>query len=479
MKDNETADGLQSTDPGRQFIFWKRLLLFFLPLAAVICLVFTLFYLYTSNVSFGLLKEQERNNVALYRESLRLDIDAVLSDLKYLAGQYELQLLLDTDFAKPQNLESDYLVFSHEKSVYDQIRILDHEGMERLRVNYNSGSPAVVPHYKLQNKKDRYYFSDAIELGAGEIFFSPLDLNVENGQIEQPLKPMIRIGMVLYDNRGEKSGLILLNFLARKILHDFEKLNLRNRGIGMLLNRNGYWLSGEEQFEEWGFMYTDKQDETFKNRFPEEWEMMRSSNSGQVRTANGLFTYELVYPLVDAENYGVLAEDYYWIAVSQVTPELIAEQSRAERQTLILSGIILTFLLLSLSVVRTRSKLEQEEANDAISQKNRELEENQLRLKAANKEALITNTKLEETVVELEEALTAIKTLEGIVPICSYCKEIRNDEGYWIRLENYIQQHSHAEFSHSICETCLDKHFPEIDDDDEDEEESGGEDQLN
>jgi len=47
------------------------------------------------------------------------------------------------------------------------------------------------------------------------------------------------------------------------------------------------------------------------------------------------------------------------------------------------------------------------------------------------------------------------------MPICSYCKEIRNDKGYWVRLENYIMENSDAEFSHSVCDTCLEKHFPE------------------
>jgi methyl-accepting chemotaxis protein len=65
--------------------------------------------------------------------------------------------------------------------------------------------------------------------------------------------------------------------------------------------------------------------------------------------------------------------------------------------------------------------------------------------------------KREKLIVELQGALTKIKTLRGLVPICAWCKKIRNDEGYWKDLEDYISEHSFAEFTHGICQECLDK----------------------
>ncbi len=62
---------------------------------------------------------------------------------------------------------------------------------------------------------------------------------------------------------------------------------------------------------------------------------------------------------------------------------------------------------------------------------------------------------------ELREARSQIETLSGIIPICMYCKEIRDDDGYWSNLESFISQHSEAEFSHSICSRCAKKHFPD------------------
>ncbi len=68
----------------------------------------------------------------------------------------------------------------------------------------------------------------------------------------------------------------------------------------------------------------------------------------------------------------------------------------------------------------------------------------------------------EKLILELKEAMSKIKTLSGLLPICSSCKKIRNDKGYWDQLEAYISSHSEAHFSHSICPECAKKLYPEL-----------------
>ncbi len=62
---------------------------------------------------------------------------------------------------------------------------------------------------------------------------------------------------------------------------------------------------------------------------------------------------------------------------------------------------------------------------------------------------------------KLEKALSEVKTLSGLIPICSHCKKIRDDKGYWNQVEAYIQQHSDAKFSHGICRDCMQLHYAE------------------
>lgn len=68
----------------------------------------------------------------------------------------------------------------------------------------------------------------------------------------------------------------------------------------------------------------------------------------------------------------------------------------------------------------------------------------------------------EKLIAELKDLLKKVKTLSGLLPICSFCKKIRDDKGYWRQLETYIQDHSEAEFSHSLCVECARKHYPDF-----------------
>ncbi len=68
-----------------------------------------------------------------------------------------------------------------------------------------------------------------------------------------------------------------------------------------------------------------------------------------------------------------------------------------------------------------------------------------------------------ETRQNLEQALAEIKTLRGILPICTHCKRIWNDAGMWEQMEVYVRNHTHAEFSHGLCPTCAREHYPDID----------------
>jgi hypothetical protein len=67
----------------------------------------------------------------------------------------------------------------------------------------------------------------------------------------------------------------------------------------------------------------------------------------------------------------------------------------------------------------------------------------------------------EALVGKLQGALDEIKTLRGIIPICMSCKKVRDDRGYWHQVEVYVSSRSLAEFTHGLCEACLDKLYPE------------------
>lgn len=63
---------------------------------------------------------------------------------------------------------------------------------------------------------------------------------------------------------------------------------------------------------------------------------------------------------------------------------------------------------------------------------------------------------------QLQQALAEVKTLRGIIPICMFCKQIRDDKGYWEQVEVYVHKHSEADFSHGICPNCLRERYPKL-----------------
>jgi len=65
-------------------------------------------------------------------------------------------------------------------------------------------------------------------------------------------------------------------------------------------------------------------------------------------------------------------------------------------------------------------------------------------------------------IVDLRQSLKQVKILSGLLPICASCKKIRDDKGYWNRLESYLSEHSNVEFSHSVCPDCVEKLYPEL-----------------
>ena len=116
-------------------------------------------------------------------------------------------------------------------------------------------------------------------------------------------------------------------------------------------------------------------------------------------------------------------------------------------------------------VILLTSKRQQEDvvvglqagANDYIR---KPFEREELRARIGVGERVIElQTALADRVKKLEEALVKIRTLQGLLPICSYCKKIRNDQDYWEQIETYVADHSQAEFTHGICPDCLEKHI--------------------
>ncbi len=309
----------------------KRFLVVFLIAAALLAGTAVTHYYVGMRTERIERETSELLNVELGKTAIARDLESVTSDLMFLARHNELQGMFESDNRKLwEMLAKQFLVFITQKGKYDQIRFLDQTGMELVRVNYNDGNPTIVPEDQLQNKTHRYYFGKTWALARDGVYISPMDLNIEHGQVEQPQKPMIRFGTPVFDRSGRKRGILLFNYLSANLIRDFKRAAANISDHVMLLNSDGFWLSSPRRDDEWGFMYDN--DRTFAKAHPDAWQRIQAGESGQFHNEEGMFSFTTVYPLLHAAGdhrpvgrIGSPAIDkgYYWKAVSRVSPQLL------------------------------------------------------------------------------------------------------------------------------------------------------------
>lgn len=352
-------------------------LMMFLAIGAVMAGSVAILYRAELTTFVSGLKEQEWHNINQQRTAIGGKFDAIVGDLLFLSLQNELHSYLET--GKPQatrSIQTEYKSLSTAKRVYDQIRYLDSQGMERVRVNFNAGEPEAVPEKNRQNKSKRYYFTDTFELGENEVFVSPLDLNVEQGKVERPFKPMIRFGMPVFDRYKRKRGIVLLNYLAANLLDFIEAERADAHGTTMLVNADGYWLSHADKEKEWGFMFEERSHLRLSDVYPVEWQMIQELRKGQMHTENGLYTFATIYPLQEGyrsssgsgEAYKPSVKDldpkeYLWVLVSHIPSNVMNAYTRRmmSRLFMIAAGlfILISYGAWQLALAVTRRRISQ------------------------------------------------------------------------------------------------------------------------
>ncbi len=297
----------------------------FLIYSTAIIIVFTLMGVAAFQIQSELeVKEELVNNrsaIVLAASLAKHDFETVIADLFFLANDNTT-----LDFLKGENsknniakIQQEFLNLSRTRKLYDQVRLINPSGDELVRINIVNGKATIVSSDKLQNKLNRYYFSKTTKLAKGEFYISPIDLNVENGKVEFPHKPMIRFGTPLYDTSGVLRGAIILNFLGQIFLDQFKHQMELAPGTGMLINSDGYWLSSPNPEDEWAFMFGG--DANFGKQYPNAWKTMIKKQVGMVETSLGSFSYSTVYPLTRTNQtpiQGKQLEEWKIISVSSV-----------------------------------------------------------------------------------------------------------------------------------------------------------------
>lgn len=271
--------------------FYKIFLLVF---AALFLLIFGITAFVSYNVDKATqtrLLSNEETLLSAEHTVLSARLNKITGDLIFIRESLRLH---DSEEGYDELIQ-EWIAFSNSRQMYDQIRYIDAEGNEVIRVNYSKDGAVSVAPEDLQNKKDRYYFTETISLEANQIYVSKLDLNVENNQIENPVKPMLRISIPYYDNSNQLKGIVILNYLAEDMINYIRLVSTASNGSVFLLNSDGYWIyNSTAPDKEWAFMYDGKENVSFAFEHPSEWAAIQSGGDGQLIYPDGVFLYSKI-----------------------------------------------------------------------------------------------------------------------------------------------------------------------------------------
>ncbi|WP_372015798.1 sensor histidine kinase [Pseudoxanthomonas sp. 10H] len=187
--------------------------------------------------------------------------------------------LLESGDATGSPLVQTYAAFLQSGVRYHKVRWIDEAGRERLRLDSDGRVTRQVAAEALQLKADRPFFREALALAPGQVHLSPLDLNVENGRIEQPLRPTLRASSPFRRADGSR-GVLVVNVHGQQLLDRLAGQARQSGFVLYLVHPQGHWLLGPRPGDAWAWQ-VGASGRTVERFDPALWRAMRSTAQGQ------------------------------------------------------------------------------------------------------------------------------------------------------------------------------------------------------
>jgi PAS domain S-box-containing protein len=340
----------------------RRAALLFLPLA--IAALGLAYALYTSQASAirSIARSTEDRTLEIAGERVALTVASIATDASYLAEQDALQSFIASgEQVSLRHLEAEYLAFAAHRPFFDQIRFLDGGGREIVAVGRSDGEPRIMTPRQHPEETDRIVAATR-KLAAGQAFISPMALSVGSGAIEQPRKPSIQVAVPVFDRDGNRSGLVLIDYLAQRILDRVHDLAGAVADL-WLLDSNGDWLLGPAP--EGALVQPDRKGRSFAADYPEVWRRMQvAPGAGRTSEATGEFAYRIARSGTD--DTADTAAQPYWFVVVHTPKAFSAALSRDLRREFGAATAVLVLLVAAVSWGLARYQIHRANAEQQI-----------------------------------------------------------------------------------------------------------------
>ncbi len=306
-----------------------RILFFTLLVFLILSLLFLSFYIAQKAQNRQIVVDELSTQEQAFFEIASLSIEDSLQHLAgdlFILADYTLSAMENSSHTSPlQEVDSLYTNIVMQHRLYDAISVLNNEGQEILRVNSSEEGAVTVAEDELQDKADRDYVQATQNLHSREIYLSPIDLSMENGRIEIPYKPILRIATPLVSSTGERQGMIVVNYLADTILSVIREATEDYPSDFFLVNKDGYYLINDRSPSlEFSFMFPRSTAEgNLAAEKPELAALMKQQEKGNLVQEDGLYIFSRIHPYTKiASHFTTMvecsdcSENYAWTIIS-------------------------------------------------------------------------------------------------------------------------------------------------------------------
>lgn len=261
---------------------------------------------YTQQVAGFLTDELQKTTALAIQENVHLvenDLQKIEKDITFLSGIDSFSTLMNvsenvdasTYNEYVDDVENDFLRISEVNTHYIQLRYIDENGMEIIRINSSDTVQQIVPASQLQDKSDRYYFIQANQLQKNEIYTSSIDLNREGDQseIQRPYQPVIRYAIPVFDDNNFRKGIIIANVDFNLYLQELRSNFLT--GVLYVMDKQGYYLVNTyNAVKEWGSPQDLGTAYSFSDDRPEEASRILSGGLGSIEYDGGVIAFNTI-----------------------------------------------------------------------------------------------------------------------------------------------------------------------------------------
>jgi PAS domain S-box-containing protein/diguanylate cyclase (GGDEF)-like protein len=326
---------------------FKNFVMIFLPGLLIVAVLAGIFININIENGKNIIKIRQMNNSEIVSVNVNSIFEDIKSDGNIILNSSEIKAYVGNS-AAALNRDELKRIFSNmmtNKKIYDSIRFIGVDGYEKVRVNNAANGTTLVTDSVLEFKGDQTYFEEGMKLNFGEIFISPMDLSMNGGEVETPVKPVMRLVLPVFNDQNERQGILVLNYLAKNMLDQIENDSKSNMDMKiLLLNDEGYYLLSENSNKDFSFVYADQQGGSFSQENPEIWQAILNNGSGYFDDGKDLYFYTPIYPL---EGY----RNLHWVLVGAAPLDVLGVFSNEDNRTIVLIAALLILILGIISLV--------------------------------------------------------------------------------------------------------------------------------